>query len=195
MDRKSLSDILHGNEKENLAEAWRKTEAAEDFAPLPGGTYIARIIAGELTQSRKNLTPGYKLSFKVLEGEHEGRQFWDDIWLTEAAMPMAKRDLGKLGIKSLDQLEEPLPQGIRCRVKLVLRKDDDGTEYNRVRSFEVVGIDEAERDAFAPADDVEPEPPTTQGTDAGDTVDAEPDDSFGYGHNSQADGQVEGGAP
>ena len=65
---------------------------------------------------------------------------------------MAKRDLGKLGVTSLDMLERPLPPGIRCTVKLALRRDDDGNEHNRVRSFEVVGIDEPERDAFAPQD-------------------------------------------
>ena len=163
------------------------------FVPLPGGTYIARIIAGELGQSRKKFTPGFKLTFRVLEGQHEGRQFWHDVWLTEAAMPMAKRDLGKLGIKSIDQLEEPLPQGIRCNVKLVLRKDDDGTEYNRVRSFEVVGIDELERDSFAPDDDVEPEPTTVEVSDGAGCMDAEQDDSFDYGHNRGDGDGGEGG--
>ncbi len=65
---------------------------------------------------------------------------------------MAKRDLGKLGVTALEQLERPLPPGIRCQVKLALRRDDDGNEYNRVKTFEVVGIDEPESDAFAPAD-------------------------------------------
>ena len=51
---------------------------------------------------------------------------------------------------ALEQLERPLPPGIRCKVKLALRKDDDGTEYNRVKTFEVVGIDPPEQDAFAP---------------------------------------------
>jgi hypothetical protein len=41
-------------------------------------------------------------------------------------------------------------------VKLSLRKDDDGMEHNRVRTFAVVGIDEPEVDAFAPAEN----PPT-----------------------------------
>lgn len=101
---------------------------------------------------RTNGTPGYKLTFKVLEGDHAGRQFWHDIWLTPAALPMAKRDLGKLAVTDLEQLERPLPPGIRCAVKLALRRDDDGSEYNRVRRFDVLGIDEPERDAFAPDD-------------------------------------------
>ena len=123
------------------------------FAPLPSGEYLARIINGELTTSRRNTTPGYKLTFRVLEGEYAGRQIWHDIWLTEAALPMSKRDLAKLCVTSLDQLDQPLPPGIRCKVKLTLRKDDDGSEFNRVRRFDVIGIDEPEQDTFAPVDD------------------------------------------
>ena len=147
-----LSDILRDGDADRLRHQWDKTEAAEEFAPLPSGDYVARIIAGEMAQSRKNATPGYKLNFRVIEGDYASRQFWHDIWLTPAALPMAKRDLGKLGVTSLDQLESPLPPGIRCQVKLVLRREDDGSEYNKVRRFDVLGIDEPEQDAFAPDD-------------------------------------------
>ena len=192
MERKSLSDILHGNDREKLAEAWEKTEAAEDFAPLPGGVYIARIIGGELANARSG-TPGYKLTFRVLEGEHEGRQFWSDIWLTEAALPMAKRDLGKLGVTSLDQLDSPLPPGIRVKAKVVLRKDDDGTEHNRLRSLEVLGIDKPEPNAFAP-DDATPTNGDAEATTGPKTETEAPaaDPSFEYGHNAEA--APEGGA-
>ncbi len=151
MERKRLSDILIGNDQEKLRRVWDTTTAAEDFGPLPAGEYVARVASGELFNS-KGGKPGYKLAFKVLEGEHVGRHFWLDVWLSEAALPMAKRDLAKLGVTRLDQLEAPIPQGIRCRVKLALRKGDDGAEYNRVRSFEVVGIDKPEVDPFAPTD-------------------------------------------
>lgn len=150
--RKNLSDILREGDRQSLSQAWGETQAADDFAPLPPGEYIARIISGELFTSKQKGTAGYKLTFRVIEGDHQGRQFWHDIWLTPAALPMAKRDLGKLGIKALEQLERPFPPGICCRVSLTLRKGDDGREFNRVRSFEVVGIDEAEQDAFAPAE-------------------------------------------
>jgi hypothetical protein len=152
MVRKSLSDILRDNDRDSLSRSWDETEAASDFAPLPAGEYVARIISGELFTSKTNATPGYKLTFRVLDGEHAGRQFWSDVWLTPAALPMAKRDLGKLGVTSLDMLERPLPPGIRCQVKLALRRDDEGAEYNRVRSFTVIGIDELPKDEFAPDD-------------------------------------------
>ena len=131
MARKSLSDILHGSDRETISQAWGETKAAEDFAPLPPGEYVARIVGGELSTSKTKGTPSYKLTFRVLEGDFAGRRFWHDVYLTPAALPMAKRDLGKLGVTALEQLERPLPPGIRCRVKLALRRDDDGNDLQQ----------------------------------------------------------------
>lgn len=147
-----LSDILRNGIGDSLRHSWNTTEAAGDFEPLPPGVYVARIATGELFTARTNGTPGYKLTFVVLEGEHAGQKFWHDVWLTEAALPMAKRDLAKLGVVSLEQLDSPLPKGIRARAHVVLRKGDDGTEFNRIRTFEVIGIDPPDVDPFAPAE-------------------------------------------
>lgn len=139
LPRRLLTEILKQG-VEALRSQWDATAAAQDFVPLPAGVYTARVVGGELMQAKSG-TPGYKLAFRVLEGEHAGRQFWHDLWLTPAALPMSKRDLGKLGVTSIEQLEQPLPAGIRCAVKLALRRDDDGAGYNRVRGFDVLGID------------------------------------------------------
>ncbi len=157
MQRKSLSDILHNSDRESLSRAWGETKAAEDFAPLPSGEYIARIVGGELFTSKMKGTAGYKLTFRVLEGDYQGRQFWHDVWLTPAALPMAKRDLAKLGVTAIEQLERALPPGIRVKARLVIHRDDDGNEGNKVKTFVVLGIDEPEKDPFAPADS--PAPP------------------------------------
>jgi hypothetical protein len=157
-ERKKLTDILRGSTRETIEKAWNETEAAGEMGPLPTGEYVARIIAGELVTSRTNATPGYRLTFRVLEGDYVGRRFWSEIWLTPAALPMAKRDLLKIGVQSLDQLEKPLPPGIRCKVKLALRKNEQGDEYNAVKSFEVVGIDAPEVDPFAPSNNGGPTP-------------------------------------
>ena len=154
--RKRLTDILTTGTN-NLQSLWNSTQAAKEFEPLPAGEYLARIVRGELDTSRTNATPGYKLEFVVVEGEHSGRKFWLDLWLTPAALPMTKRDLAKLGVQSLDQLEQPLPPGIVCKVKLTMRTEDDGTAHNKVRAFEVVRIETPQADAFAPNDTVEGE--------------------------------------
>jgi hypothetical protein len=73
---------------------------------------------------------------------------------------MTKRDLGRLGVTSLDQLDRPLPPGIVCDVRVALRADDDGLERNRVVSFQVVAVlaDPTADDDFAsPPPSVNPE--------------------------------------
>ena len=149
MDRRKLSDILNGSGGD-FNSRWVATEAAGDFGAVPRGEYACHVTRGELESSRTNRTPGYKIEFTIIEGEFKGRRLWHDSWLTPAALAQSKRDLGKLGIVTPEQMEQPLPRGLRCRVVVVLRKDDDGIERNRVRSFEVVGIDEPVVDEFAP---------------------------------------------
>lgn len=150
-----LIAILGNGDGDDIRNAWDSTDAADDYGPLPPGEYIAHIIGGDLETSRTKATPSYKLTFKVIEGEHSERQFWHDVWLTAAALPMAKRDLGKLGVQSLEQLEQPLARFIRIKAKLALHRDDDGNEYNRLKRFEVIGIDKPEADEFAPDDATE----------------------------------------
>jgi hypothetical protein len=148
-ERKRLSDILPLNsEREKLEDAWDSTKPADDLKPLPSGEYRCAVLCGELFTAKSG-TAGYKLTLEVIDGEHAGRRVWHDIWLTPAAMAMAKRDLGKLGVVQLEQLERPLPEGITVAAKIALRKDDDGQEFNRVRSFDVVAIEPPEPDAFA----------------------------------------------
>ena len=157
--KKNLSNVLAAaTNRDLLRELWDQTKPADEFGkPLPRGEYVTHVEKGELFKARTKGTAGYKLTFGVAEGPHAGKKIWLDIWLTQKNLGNAKRDLGKLGVTSLNQLNHPLPPGIRCLVKLVLRKDDDGIEHNEVRSFEVVGIDAPEPNPFAPTTAAPPE--------------------------------------
>ena len=150
MAKKLLTDILHNGNGDNFRNSWNATAAADDFGPLPPGEYKVRILSGELFTSKRNSTPGYKLTCEVTEGDYEGRRLWLDFWLTPAALPMTKRDLAKIGVERPEQLEQPLPPGILLRVKVALRRDDDGNEINKVTRFEYVGVEPG--DAFEPKD-------------------------------------------
>jgi hypothetical protein len=165
--KKRLTDILATATGDNFRSTWNATEAADEFEPLPPGEYEVRVLSGELFTSKRNGTPGYKLTLEVTEGDLEGRRLWLDFWLTAAALPMAKRDLQKLGVVTPEQLEEPLPPGILLRVKVVLRRDDDGNEANRVSRFEFIGVEPG--DAFEPKADADTsfEPPANTPADAG----------------------------
>jgi hypothetical protein len=136
-----------------MQTAWDMTQVAKEYDPLPRGKYTARLDSGELFKHRTG-TPGYKLTFSVLEGEHAGRKIWHDLWLTPKAMPYTNRDLNKIGITAIEQLEKPLPQSYVCEVTVVLRKDDYEIERNQVKGFKVLRVEELPVDPFAPKDDV-----------------------------------------
>lgn len=150
MSKKSLSDILSGGNGDDINNLWESTQAANEFHSLPAGKYVCHLVEGELSKSGRNGTPSYKMTFKIIDGEHSGRKLWHDIWLTLAAMSMAKRDLARLGVTSLKQLESPVPRWLRCEVTITQRRDDDGTERNAVKTFKVIGLDEPVADPFAP---------------------------------------------
>lgn len=144
-----LSDILNGGSG-RFNDNWNSTAAAGEFGPVPRGIYVCHATKGELESSHLKRTPGYKLEFTIIEGDFKGRRLWNDLWLTPAALPASKRDLAKLGITTPEQMEQPLPRWIRCRVTVTIRKDDQGIERNKVHTFEVLGFDKEEPDAFAP---------------------------------------------
>lgn len=151
-ERKKLTDILHGSERDRLSGIWQSAKPADDLKPILPGEYRCRIIDGNLFNARSG-TAGYKLTLEVLDGDYEGRRLWHDIWITEAAASLAKRDLGKLGVTSLEQLNDPLPEGIIIAAKVGIRRNDDGAEYNRITRFDVVAIEHPEPEPFAPRED------------------------------------------
>ena len=151
MTRKRLSDILNGGGG-NFADRWAATKAADDFGPLPPNEYTAHAICGELFTAKSGM-PGYKITFAICDGEYAGRRLWADLWLSDAALPQTKRDLAKLGVTTPQQLEQPLPPGIRCKLKVTLRTSDDGTQFNAVKRFDVIGIDTPQADPYAPPDE------------------------------------------
>ena len=141
MDSKSgtLSAVV--NPTNGIAEAWATAPVAAEFEPLPAGSYVCRAESGERFCAKSG-TPGYKVAFVILVGDHAGRRVWGDFWLSTAALPYTKRDLAKFNITEPGQLDEPFPRGFRCKVAVVLRTEDDGRAFNKVKGFEVIGRDD-----------------------------------------------------
>ncbi len=185
-----LSDILREQGSlDTIASAWNSTAAAGDYDCLPKGDYVADITKGEAIESRSKGTPGYRLTFEVATGDHAGARFWHECWFTEAALSRTKRDLSKLGVTDLRQLEQALPAVFRCNVKLAIRRDDDGNESNRVRRFDVTDVIKPEPDAFARQ--ATPAPMAgSVGRDDGGTKTA--NDLFDDGANNDDDAQQHG---
>jgi len=144
-----LTDILRGNSQ--FFDHWEDVKPANELAPVPAGTYSCVIDRGELTASRVKQTPCFKLTFRIMDGPFAGQLLWYEIWLTLPARSIARRDLDKIGLTDpQNQLEKPIPPGICCTVKVVKRTDDEGHEFNNVKSFVVTGITPPKIDPFAP---------------------------------------------
>lgn len=137
--RRKLSDILDGQQYEQLARQFAETEAALEYVPIPAGTYEADFTHGELCRSSAG-TAGYRCTFEIATGEFRGRRVYHTFWLSEAALPYSKRDMKKLGIVDLRQCEQPVPPGIFCTLHVVERMEDDGTRRNDVRKIVEGGI-------------------------------------------------------
>lgn len=138
--------IQDTNQVDTLFE---RTEAAQGFEVLPSGSYDAIAEHGEKFQS-KNGTPGYKIRFRIQGGAHDGSAVWDDLWLTQKAMPRTKAELAKFGITTAATLNAPIPPGRLCRLVVVQKTADNGWVGNEVKRFEIIKILEPTKDPFAP---------------------------------------------
>ena len=139
----SLNDLLNND----LRTAFDNTTAADDFQPLPNGAYemeVASIVQAE----SKTGKPKCVVKWRAIDGEYVGRFVWQDLWLTPAALPMAKRELKKLGITQFADIGKPLPTDRVYRVQVVVRVRDGGANHNEVKRFDYL---RTEVEPFAPS--------------------------------------------
>lgn len=124
---------------DRLDEEFQRTEAASDGGVvLPAGTYVMRAV-GRLKQSRIKQTNFFELELTVADGGRAGRKIWHAIWLTPDALPLARRDLDKLGIKSLKELRGTLPSWL-LEASVRVRVDDNGEQRNHIRRFKLLEV-------------------------------------------------------
>jgi hypothetical protein len=182
-ERKRLSDILPQSERDNLARLWDSTKPADDLGLLPEGKYHCRIIDGTAFTAKTG-TRGFKITYEIVDGVHAGRWIWSEpMWFTPDAMAITRRELARIGIDRMEQLDHPIPRGILATVKLKVRRDEDGIERNRVTSFRVTGIEVGEPDPFAP-DAGSGDGSTTDEPERFDPVDGSTADAGGFDWSS-----------
>lgn len=145
----SLSEILSENARKAIEDTWASTSAAEDYSPMTCGNYNAKLLKLKTGQI-PNGKPYLKLIFQIEDGEFCGRRVSKTLWLTPAAMPYTKRELSKIEILQLEELENPIPKHFICRIYVVKEKKSDDREFNNVKSFNVLGFEPEAADPFAP---------------------------------------------
>lgn len=89
-----------------------KAKDVQDFTPPPPGKYLVEVddIQSSFTKSDDEM---WKLKLLIVEGEHEGKNLFDNIVFSEKAMPRAKMICSRFGLdvsKDLDLTEDMLLQ-------------------------------------------------------------------------------------
>jgi hypothetical protein len=135
---------------ESLAERFRAAQEATDFVVLPAGEYVVNAVNGKFDTTRNN-TPEFKITLEVTEPEEfAGQRLFLDLYLSEKAIGMAKRDLKKFNVVDLDQIRNGWPATWRCRVKVVVQTSDQGNQRNKVQLLEVLERLDPAPEPFAP---------------------------------------------
>lgn len=119
-----------------------RAEAAPEYKPVPAGFYHAKVLKGEMIQTRAG-ADGYRMRFEILEGDFAGHTLARTWTFTPKALPYAKRDLAAFGLTTAAQLLAPFPPALQvvvCKLTVALQRGDDGLERNDIKRIDVLRI-------------------------------------------------------
>lgn len=98
----------------NKANVAGNTEKMNDFSPVPVGKYPAILVKSEYKANKAGTGHGLNLQYKIIDGEHRGRVFFDLLNLdnpNQTTVQIANKSLnslcaacGKVGVEDSDEL-------------------------------------------------------------------------------------------
>ena len=109
-----------------------ETQEGNSWDPLPVGEYVAQIVEASVLQPKSGDGYYLALTWKIAEGEFEGRQFWDRITFAhsnEQAQTIGRKTLKDLCV-ALDVNEQVNDAEVflfkPARIRLGIEKDKQG---------------------------------------------------------------------
>ena len=108
---------------------------------LPPGPYMVSVKWAEKTQSNKG-TPRITFTYEVVAGDHKGKTYREDAYLTEGSIWKVQTLAKAAGIKKAfdpDNNRELIDTFVGKQLKLVLSVDDsrpDGQDDRKISAFE-----------------------------------------------------------
>jgi len=115
----------------------------------PPGDYAVKCVRAELTTSSEKDTPGVRVTFRILSGEHKGGEVTDTAWLTPKSLWRLRNMLEAMGIK-IPSKAVNVDTGIMQGKSLAITLDDeeyDNKVYSRVvDTFLLSELEEVESD-------------------------------------------------
>lgn len=103
---------------------------------LPSGTYEMELVDLSRGVSR-NGSKRWTAVLQVVDGPHQGRQIWYDVYFTPAAKHFFWERMGKLGITCKADLQTP-PLGRQFLVRIYHEDDENGRIWSRIGDIAVM---------------------------------------------------------
>jgi len=138
----NYNDAFSPNSTQQGLSGFDAAQPAPAYSPLPAGIYIARVIRGEVTQTKAG-HDAYRMTLEVIDGPHAGKTLIKTWAFTAKALPYTKRDLAAFGLTMSNQLLSPFPEPGReyfVRLVVALQRLDDGRELNDIKRCEVLRV-------------------------------------------------------
>jgi hypothetical protein len=112
-----------------------------ESADVPPGTYTGKLTDSRIVRSLRTKNVGVTLLWEILG---QARTTWvrRTLWLSAGALPHTKRDLARLGVRTLADLDNdpPVRPGVMCRFVIADRRSSDGYVEPRIVAWEVLSI-------------------------------------------------------
>jgi hypothetical protein len=147
-------------------EPYNPENTGGGYEPLPPGEYIAQAIEATIAPPKSGNGLGLTLVWKVLEGEHEGRQIWENISFLHPkagaqwhGQKMLNAIIAATGAPTPLQSAEPL-LFVPCRIGIAIETDKDGVypDKNRITKVSPLGNNETAEASPSPAPAPKPTP-------------------------------------
>jgi hypothetical protein len=143
-----------------------ETEEGSQFELIPVGSYVAEIIDAELAQPRSGDGCMLKLTWKITEGDYEGRQLWQTLCYQHSNLQtqtIARRTLKDLctAFDINEQVKDPdvfKHKPARIRVSVESDKSGQYDDQNRIRRVKAL------TDSDGEAQEAKRSAPTTKPT-------------------------------
>jgi len=115
------------------------SDAPYESADLPPGAYSGTLTMSRIVRSLRTRNVGVALYWDV-QLRHSKKRVWRTLWLSPAALSRTKRELGRLGVRTLADLDNdpPVPAGALCKLVIADRRDRDGYVESRIVHWEVL---------------------------------------------------------
>jgi len=143
--RSAFDRTLSSDPQTEGLSAFDAVAPADPFEPLSPGQYRARVLRGEIIQTKGGVD-GYRMQFEILQGECAGRKLSRTWVFTAKALPYAKRDLSVFGLKSSTDLLAPFPKPgteVFCRLWVAQRMSDDLVVWNDIKRIDQIEVQDS----------------------------------------------------